>query len=110
MSDEFGLEVDVKRSTLPSGAAVAANQQTDGAIPDAALTKLTRFSKPKAARLAGRLVEAGLWEANGTGYVIHDYLDYNPSRKSLEEKHESKRRAGRAGGLANAKQGGKKDD
>ena len=92
------------------GLCYCAHQQTDGAIPSTALTKLTRFSKPKAARLAARLVEAGLWEVNGTGWMVHDYLDYNPSRQSLEEKHESKQRAGRAGGLANAKQGGKKDE
>ena len=66
-------------------------QETDGVILDAALAKLTQFSKPKAARLAVRLVEAGLWERNGAGYAIHDYLDYNPSKKSLDEKRKAAR-------------------
>ncbi len=86
------------------GLCYCAHQKTDGVIPEGALAKLTQFSKPKAAKLAARLVEAGLWELNGTGWMVHDYLDYNPSKKSLEEKHESKRRAGQAGGLAKAKQ------
>jgi len=90
------------------GLCYCAHQQTDGAIPDAALVKLTQFSKPKALKLAARLVEAGLWERNGVGYAIHDYLDYNPSKKSLDEKREAKRRAGQAGGLAKAKQGDRK--
>lgn len=89
------------------GLCYCAQQKTDGAILDAALSKLTQFSKPKAAKLAARLVEVGLWERNGAGYAIHDYLDYNPSKKSLEERREMKRRAGQAGGLAKAKQSGK---
>ena len=87
------------------GLCYCAQQETDGAILDAALVKLTQFSKPKAERLAVRLVEVGLWERNGTGYAIHDYLEYNPSKKELEARREIKRRAGQAGGLA--KQAGK---
>ncbi|KKK81567.1 hypothetical protein LCGC14_2812180, partial [marine sediment metagenome] len=41
------------------GLCYCAHQQTDGAIPGAALAKLTQFSKPKAAKLAARLVEVG---------------------------------------------------
>jgi len=90
------------------GLCYCAQQKTDGMIPDAALAHLTQFSKPKAVKLAARLVEVGLWELNGTGWMVHDFLEYNPSRKSLEEKHESKQRAGKAGGLAKAKQGARK--
>jgi hypothetical protein len=32
------------------------------------------------------LIEAGLWRKNGNGWVIHDYLKYNPSRKEIEAK------------------------
>jgi hypothetical protein len=73
------------------GLCYSAQQETDGAIPDTALAMLTRFSKPKAIKLAARLIEVGLWERNGTGYAIHDYLDYNPSKKSLEEKRKAAR-------------------
>ena len=73
------------------GLCYCAQQEPDGAILDAALVKLTQFSKPKAERLAVRLVEVGLWERNGAGYAIHDYLEYNPSKKSLDEKRRAAR-------------------
>jgi hypothetical protein len=45
--------------------------------------------------LAGRLVDAGLWELNCDGWVIHDYLIYNPSREKVLAKRaaESERKA-----------------
>ena len=89
-----------------AGLCYAAQQETDGAIPDASLAGLGQYSGARARKLAERLVEVGLWERNGTGYVIHDYLEYNPSRKSLEEKRENNRRAGQAGGLAKGKRHG----
>jgi hypothetical protein len=73
------------------GLCYCAQQETDGVILNAALAKLTQYSKPKAAKLADRLVEVGLWERNGTGYAIHDYLEYNPSKASLEEKRKAAR-------------------
>ena len=73
------------------GLCYCAQQETDGAILEAALVRLTQFSKPKARKLAARLVDAGLWEVNGTGWKVHDYLEYNPSKKSLEEKRRAAR-------------------
>jgi hypothetical protein len=32
------------------------------------------------------LVESGLWEPNGYGWMIHDYLDYNPSREQIVQR------------------------
>ena len=63
----------------------------DAVLLHLALSQLTRFSKPKAAKLAAKLVEVGLWERNGAGYAIHDYLEYNPSKKSLDEKRKAAR-------------------
>ncbi len=74
------------------GLCYCAQQETDGVVLDNALAKLTQFSKPKAGKLAARLVEVGLWERNGAGYVIHDYLDYNPSKASLEIKRKAARK------------------
>jgi hypothetical protein len=34
------------------------------------------------------LVDAGLWHPNGDGWVIHHFLDYNPSAKELREKRD----------------------
>lgn len=36
--------------------------------------------------LAEKLVTVGLWERTETGYMIHDYLVYNPSREHVEKK------------------------
>ena len=59
------------------------------------------FVEGKAARrstvLTARLVEARLWEVNGDGWVIHDYLDYNPSREQVLAKREAEARR-KAGG------------
>lgn len=51
-------------------------------------------------RAVKALVDSGLWEANGNGWVIHDYLEYNPSRKSVEEVRRKRAEAGRRGGQA----------
>jgi hypothetical protein len=37
------------------------------------------------AELCTRLVDVGLWEAAGDGYLVHDYLRFNPSARQLEK-------------------------
>lgn len=41
--------------------------------------------------LAEELIEAGIWSRNGNGYLIHDFLDYNPSREQVEGEREKAR-------------------
>jgi hypothetical protein len=53
--------------------------ETDGAIPAHALT-LLESNKARAAEL----VSAGLWEKTQTGWQVHDYLVYQPSRAKLD--------------------------
>ena len=48
------------------------------------------------------LVEAGVWEIVEQGYRIHDYLEYNPSRREIRKLRELKKKAGQAGGQASA--------
>lgn len=48
---------------------------------------------------ARELVEAGLWGVDGTGYSVHDYTDYNPSREQAETRSSVRAEAGRKGGL-----------
>lgn len=71
----------------------------EGHVPSA-------FPKEKAgskgSRLARRLVEAGLWEVNGDGWMIHDWLQYNPSNAEADAVADAKRRAGRASGRSRA--------
>lgn len=57
----------------------AADNETDGHIPDAVLSLLG--AKPKDVR---ELVGANAWERNGTGHAIHDWLDHQKSKEQLE--------------------------
>ncbi len=74
----------------------AADHNTDGAIPKAVARMYGSAAQARA------LVNAGLWHTTGhdcprcapvpTGdYVIHDYLDYNPSREEVEAEREAAR-------------------
>lgn len=74
----------------------AADHNTNGAIPKAVARMYG------SAAMARALVAAGLWHTTGhdcprcepvpTGdYVIHDYLDYNPSRADVEAEREAAR-------------------
>lgn len=43
------------------------------------------------------LVDAGLWERNGTGWIVHDFLDYNPSNDDIEARRAADRDRKRSG-------------
>lgn len=81
----------------------------DGVIPASALHTL---GVDGAKRLAAKLVEVGLWEQTDTGFLVHDYHDYQPTDEQMEERRAKRREAGRLGGQrsgearreANAKQ------
>lgn len=64
-----------------------ANNLTDGAISEIDLRKLGAISSiGRPNRVAKQLVSAGLWEANGAVWSVHDYLVHNPSRKEILDK------------------------
>ena len=74
-----------------AGLCYANRHLTDGLIPQAALAQLMSMDglsnkgRPlRVAGLAARLVRAGLWERDGANYRIHDYLQYQPSRREVE--------------------------
>ena len=71
----------------------SATQLTDGAIPVVATRQLGWFCADLKQATA-ELVVAGLWEmAPGGGWLIHDYLDYNPSKEQvLKERTDAKER------------------
>lgn len=53
---------------------------TDGLLAAAVMPLLAAETMvPDAGAAAERLVTVGLWEPDGDGYRIHDYLDYQPS-------------------------------
>jgi hypothetical protein len=77
---------------------------TDGFIPKQQLSKLLGVWQgdggPDA--LVCQLISAGLWEERKGGYEIHDYLEYNPSKRQTLQRRKNRAIAGRAGGLAKA--------
>jgi len=76
--------------------------RTDGRIPVAMLSRISSVSV--ASRSAKRLEAVGLWSRVGHEFVVHDYLDYQPSAAELYEKSKKRSDAGRRGGQAKAKQ------
>jgi hypothetical protein len=51
-----------------------------------------------AMRLSAELVKARIWTATDEGFLIHDYLDYQPSRaETLERRREDRDRKKRDG-------------
>ncbi len=79
----------------------SSGQLTDGFIPEKALRRIGWRSDDLESDVT-ELVNAGLWEPTDGGYMIHDYLEYNPSREELEDLREKRSQAGRRGGMASA--------
>ncbi len=53
--------------------------------------------------IAGRLVEAGIWHESDGGYMVHDYLEFQPSREAVTAKRaKTAERVGRYRGRRNA--------
>jgi hypothetical protein len=93
----------------------AARYLTDGFIPAGQVRRLADV--PDADVLARRLVEVGLWEDAAGGFVIHDYLEYNPSRAKVtaeraaaaERSARSRKRANRGVGSSQGGDSGADD-
>lgn len=84
-----------------SSICLAARKLTDGHVSQRD-TKLLHAVAGTNKRHTEELVEAGVWETNGDGgYVIRDYLDYNPPAEQVKERRKAERerlRKIRAGG------------
>jgi hypothetical protein len=63
-----------------NGVCYATRMLTDGHIP---ANIVPRLYPRRAAQLARELVAAGLWHVAGTGFDIHDYLTYQPTRADV---------------------------
>lgn len=59
-----------------------AENLTDGRIGDRELALVAHIRSLKAT--AKQLEDAGVWDRVDGGWVIHDYLDYNPSRDQVQ--------------------------
>jgi hypothetical protein len=63
------------------GLVYCARYLTDGQVPKA---------KGPVPRVAVELERAGLWSSTKRGWVIHDFLDYNPSKAEVEADREAR--------------------
>jgi hypothetical protein len=59
--------------------------ETDGFVDRAFVEEKLPAAKTRNAAVRA-LIEAGMWRELDNGWVIHDYLDYNPSRVQIAEK------------------------
>lgn len=100
------------------GLAYANRHLTDGFVPTEAVPSLAHFEgvcveRPQGLlssirspvgpnELAQTLVDVGLWEPILGGFRIHDYLEYNPSRREVLSAREAESQRRRAGGRARA--------
>ncbi len=85
---------------------------TDGFLPDTVLKSLlTEFADWNGVvggnDWPAKMVKAGLWKSAQkkgiSGWIIHDYLDYNPSKSLIGKRRKAAQLAGRTGGLARSK-------
>lgn len=74
------------------GLCYCAEYLTDGVLPIVVARQLARLNVRR------ELYGVGLWEQNGDGVLVHDYLDYQRSRDEVERIRAQRAGAGRAGG------------
>jgi hypothetical protein len=82
------------------GLCYCARHLTDGVIPGAAVARLADLRRPSVE--AERLVAAGLWEASGEDFRVHDYLAYQPARLKVEADRRTEAGRKKAGRYAQA--------
>jgi len=101
-----------------AGRHYAVENLTDGHVPSSRISALT--PKPATKVIISEILKAKLWHLlpdiceacieqrkrkhaqplPKTGFVVHDFLVYNPTRREYERDLEQRRLAGRAGGTA----------
>jgi len=86
LTDEATASITPKAfRTYVRSLAYCGEHLTDGYISPRALRIIQPLDVPE-------LIEVGLWEAVGDGYVIRHYLDHQQSREQVEAARESARR------------------
>ena len=70
------------------------DEGNDGHVPPGALLVLAPGrTKAKLHAAAGELVDAGLWEVNGNGWIIHDYLERQDGSEAIAANRDRARAA-----------------
>lgn len=91
-----------------AGMCYASRFLTDGFIAEAVISHLIGVPRGQQNKCLQSLIEAGRWEIADGGYIIHDFLEYNPSAEvtKANRKHEADRkvasRARQKGGADNS--------
>ena len=85
-------EAPASGSLWAMGMSYVAHQQTDGAIPEFQVPRLLPLPDTETMLLAAVLERYGLWDKMNGGYMIHDWLDYNPSFRSCSNSVRRRRR------------------
>jgi hypothetical protein len=77
------------------GLAFCADVLSDGHISDVQLGRFVGVGMRDVKQRAERLVEVGLWERNGSGYVVRQWSKWNSTRSEIESRQqaEAKRKA-----------------
>jgi hypothetical protein len=78
--------------------AYCGNHLTEGHVPDQVMQFIAGKRKP-----INQLVDVGLVERNGTGYLIPDFLEFNPTKDEALAMKEKRAEAGRRGGIASGR-------
>lgn len=63
---------------------------TDGHLPPSFVNQTPKKNRDE-------LLDAGLWEQNGKGVVIHDYTDFNRTKNEVDAIKKARREAGLKG-------------
>lgn len=99
LDDKFHSHPKVRRAWNESRASIglhafalayAGQYETDGAIPGWFVEGVIPDERDRQCAVDA-LTRAGMWEVVGDGFLIHDYLDFNPSKKELADKRERDR-------------------
>lgn len=105
LDDSFWSNPKVDAAPLPVVGAFArslsycAQHLTDGHVPQTAALYMCKGE----AEVLRSLVELGFWAENGSGYVVPDYLEFNPTREEVESQRRARSEAGKRGGRASGK-------
>lgn len=73
------------------GLAYCNKHLTDGRIPRGQVGRFCDLEGADPHAVAARLVNAGLWDDDGTAYWVHDYHDHQPSADTIKAKREKER-------------------
>ena len=72
-----------------------AKYETDGFVSRSGLRRIGR-DIPKVSQRVLTLLAVGRWEAHGDGWMVHDFLKFNPSKVAKEADREENRERQRA--------------